>query len=274
MGGYMGYEIIGYKNMEEFSEKLHSIAFRCTKKECLDLPPESFQRLYVEADQRTKKAYASMENGFSLKLAGEEIEADLVITQLAKLRQITGGMVKNNFGEVKHISNCKLDALKEFVEDKDWSKKLVIFTSFTHEVEMIYNMLLKLKFGVITLTGKTKEKDRDRFEERFEKDSSIQIAIVQIDTGGEGIGMTAADVALFYSPTFSLIKCLQAMARIHRIGQESAVTYINMVIAGTKDEEIIDFIENNLEFLKSILDGSRNYSGGSDVKNSTRDGLR
>jgi SNF2 family DNA or RNA helicase len=36
MGGFKGYQVMGYKNLRELSEKIHSIGFRVTKKECLE----------------------------------------------------------------------------------------------------------------------------------------------------------------------------------------------------------------------------------------------
>src|SRR5690606_20687268 len=40
MGGYQNYQIVGYRNLDELVEKAHKIAFRITRAECLDLPPE------------------------------------------------------------------------------------------------------------------------------------------------------------------------------------------------------------------------------------------
>ena len=40
MGGYGGHQVIGYINQDELIEKMHSIAYRVTKEEALDLPEE------------------------------------------------------------------------------------------------------------------------------------------------------------------------------------------------------------------------------------------
>ncbi len=68
MGGYMGYKVVGYRNEDEFAEKLHSLAFRVTKDECMDLPPMTFQKLYVESDKRTRQIYQEIMS--SLNVAG------------------------------------------------------------------------------------------------------------------------------------------------------------------------------------------------------------
>src|SRR5690606_15945839 len=38
MGGFNNYEIVRFQNLEELAEKAHSVAYRVTKEEALDLP--------------------------------------------------------------------------------------------------------------------------------------------------------------------------------------------------------------------------------------------
>ena len=90
MGGYMGYQVTGYKNEDEFADKLHSLAFRVTKDECLDLPPLSYQRLYVEPDAETKRVYKELDLNFYSEVEGEEVSVDREATKQMKLRQIVG----------------------------------------------------------------------------------------------------------------------------------------------------------------------------------------
>ena len=48
MGGYGQHQIVGYRNMDELVEKEHSVAYRVTKEECLDLPQQTFINRYVQ----------------------------------------------------------------------------------------------------------------------------------------------------------------------------------------------------------------------------------
>ena len=48
MGGYGQHQIVGYRNMDELVEKEHSVAYRITKEECLDLPQQTFINRYVQ----------------------------------------------------------------------------------------------------------------------------------------------------------------------------------------------------------------------------------
>src|SRR5690606_39204030 len=50
-------KIIGYRNLDELVRKAHSVAFRVTKAEALDLPEETIQPRFVELDPRTMRLY-------------------------------------------------------------------------------------------------------------------------------------------------------------------------------------------------------------------------
>ena len=259
MGGYMGYDIVGYKNLDEFSEKLHSVAFRTTKKECLDLPEEVSQNIYCEPSAETKRIYKELNLDFSTIIDGEELDVELAITKMMKLRQIVGGIVKDEDGRLLNVSREKLSTLEEFLVDKNWDAKLVIAVSFTHEVELISALCDKLNKGYLTLTGKTSEEDRFNIEDRFRKDFLTDILIIQVDTGGEGLDFTSADTLIFYSPAFSFIKVSQVKARIHRIGQDKPVNYLFFVMEGTVDEDIVSFLEEHGDLTELILEKLRPY---------------
>src|SRR5690606_5245192 len=96
MGGYGGYEILGYKNLEELAGKAHSIAYRVTKQEAVDLPEEVSQKLYFELDPKARKLYKQMEKESILTLGeGETVATPIVLTKLLRLQQISGGFLKS-----------------------------------------------------------------------------------------------------------------------------------------------------------------------------------
>lgn len=259
MGGYMGYKVIGYKNEDEFADKLHSLAFRVTKDECLDLPPLTYQRLYVEPDRNTKKVYSELDLNFFSEVEGEEVSVDREATKQMKLRQIVGGMVRTDGQEVVHVSNLKSDTLGELLEDRA-NDKTVIFFSFSHEIAIAQKICEKLGMGYLTLQGSTPEKERQVFEDRFQQDLSVKVALIQVQTGAEGMTLTAADVAVFYSPTFSFISYTQARDRINRMGQLRPTTIIFIIMVGTVDERVVDVLESNRQLTDTYMESKRNYT--------------
>lgn len=259
MGGYMNYKVVGYLNEDEFADKLHSIAFRVTKDECLDLPPLTYQRMYIESTPEVKRIYQAMDLNYFFEQDGEEVSVDREATKQMKLRQIVGGVVKSDGDALVKVSDLKANALEEFLEDRE-GKKTVLYFSFTHEIEIAKRICKKLGLGFLILQGSTPEKDRNVFEDRFQEDPSINVALIQIATGAEGMTLTAADVVGFYSPTFSYIGYCQGRDRINRKGQENPMTIIFFIMTGTVDERVVDVLESNRQLTDTFMESKRNYT--------------
>jgi SNF2 family DNA or RNA helicase len=60
-------------------------------------------------------------------------------------------------------------------------------------------------------------------------------------------------VAIDYSVGFSLGDYLQSRSRLHRPGQESKVTYIQLVTPGTVDEAVYDALQAREDVIESVL---------------------
>lgn len=261
MGGYMGYKVVGYQNYEEFVDKMHSISFRVTKDECLDLPPVTYQHLYIPPDARTKKFYKQMEEKLYFEIDEDEVSVDREATKQMKLRQMSGGTVKSDEGDILHISNQKLATLKEFMEERV-DDKTVIFFSFTQEIVLAEKMCKELGIKSLTLQGSTPDSEREVFEDRFQEDKSIGAALIQIATGAEGMTLHAANVAIFYSPAFSYIGYSQAKDRINRIGQLRKMTILFLIMEKTVDERVVSVLECNRQLTDDIFEKRRNYTIG------------
>lgn len=259
MGGYMKFKVVGYQNEEEFADKLHSVAFRVTKDECLDLPPVTYQRLYVEADKKASDLYREMNLNYFFEQDGEEVSVDREATKQMKLRQMVGGIVKSDGQELVHISSMKANALEELLEGRA-GDKTVVFFSFTHEIEIAKAIAKKLKMNYLTLQGSTPERERAVFEDRFQEDPTIDLAFIQVSTGAEGMTLTAADVSVFYSPTFSYFQFAQARDRINRKGQLRPMTIISIIMADTVDERVMDVLESNRQLTDTFMESKRNYT--------------
>lgn len=256
MGGYMDFEVVGYKNLDEFIKKVHDVSFRATKKE-LNLPPESFESIYVEATPKTRRIYRELDLEFITQINDETISVDRRITAMTKLRQITSGLVKSDAHNLVPVAEEKAKALTDFLEDRDPSRKLVVFTVFKHEIEIIREVARGLGLRMLVVEGKTK--DSDRIIDHFNRLPKYAMLVSQVQAGGTGIELQVADTSVFYSPTFSFIDYVQAKDRIHRKGQLRPVTHNNMVMEGTVDEDIVEAVERHRSFADLILDERRNY---------------
>ena len=80
------------------------------------------------------------------------------------------------------------------------------------------------------------------------------IILGQIDTAGTGITLTAASTCVYYSKTYNYATYEQSLSRIHRIGQKSICTYIDIVAAGTVDEQISRALAKKEDMATKVVD--------------------
>lgn len=261
MGGYYNHQILRYKNMNELTSKAHSVAYRITKEEALDLPEQIFLNRYCELEPTARKIYDTVVKESYAELMDGEITATNVLTKLMRLSQIAGGHVKDDEGRMQVISKSKLNELKDIMEDViiDNKKKLVIFARFIPEIESIKSLAREMDIRYSYITGEIKTEERSEMCSKFQNDNDIKLFIAQIQTAGLGITLTAADTAVFYSLDFNYANYSQAIARTHRIGQKNTCTYINLIATETVDEKILKALESKQDIAKNIVDNWRDY---------------
>ena len=79
---------------KDFTKRLHSIAFRATKAECLDLPETTDIVRKVELEPKAMKIYRRLVDESFAELKNGEVTAPNVLTRLLRLSQLTGGYGK------------------------------------------------------------------------------------------------------------------------------------------------------------------------------------
>ena len=163
MGGFNGKQVVGTRDTDILTEKAHSIAYRVTKEDALDLPDKTFLNREVEMSPKERKLYDQIKRECYAEIEGGEITAALITTKLLRLQQITGGFAQFDDEPLPtQIGNSKLKELESIVDDYviDSGKKLVVFAQFTAEVKAICRMLEAkgVKFGM--RNGSVKQEDR------------------------------------------------------------------------------------------------------------------
>lgn len=260
MGGYENRQVVRYQNLPELIEKAHSIAFRVTKAEALDLPEQIDQIRYCELEPKATRIYEQMRRECIAELEGEKVvTAANVLSKLLRLQQITGGFLGDGEGGTQKVSTAKLEVLEEILEDVvlDNGKKIVIFARFRPEIATIEKLLQELDIRYECITGDVDMSARGEKVRSFQTDPGVKVFIAQLQTAGLGITLTAADTAVFYSLDFSFANYDQARARLHRIGQKNNVTNIHIIAKGTVDEKVMKALSKKKSLADLVVDGWR-----------------
>lgn len=267
MGGFNRHQIVGYKDLDQLIQKEHSIAFRITKEEAIDLPEQTFIKRKVQLGKKEKDLYNQIKRSSYAELSnGDKITATTVLTRLLRLQQLAGGfLVTDDSDKPELVNTAKLDALQDIIEDYvlGAGKKLVIFARFIPEVTAIMKMIDKTfqKTGKkqVAIYGAIKKEDRGPIIKQFQEDPDTVIIVGQIDTLGVGVTLTAADTCVYYSKNFNYATYEQSLSRIHRIGQRNTCTYIDLETEGTVDEMIGKALARKEDMAKTVVDDWRAY---------------
>lgn len=238
-------------------KRLHSIAFRATKAECLDLPETTDIVRYVELESAAMKIYRDLVMDSYAELGKGEVTVTNILTRLLRLSQITGGFIGDDEGgPVQRVSTAKEEALGDIVEDVLQSgKKLVVMARFIPEIKAICRLLEKKDIRYSLLMGGVK--DREEQVAAFQNDPEVQVFVGQIATAGLGVTLTAASTMVFYSLDYSMSNFEQAKARIHRVGQKENCTYLYLTAKGTVDEKVLKALRDKADLARMLVDDYR-----------------
>ena len=257
MGGYGGYQPIFKKEMlPEYLEKLHSIAYRIRKDECLDLPPITEEVRTVELEPAAAKIYRQIEEESYAALRNSEVTIFNVLTRILRLAQITGGHLTDDNERTITLSTAKLDALADIADTMQAEgRRLVIMARFTAELDDIEYMLREKEIRFAVIRGGTK--DREEQVRQFQEEEECRVFVGQIQAAGTGLTLTAASTMVFYSLSFSMGDFDQAKARIHRVSQTEKVHYIYLCCRDTIDSKILKALRNKIDLAKALVDDYR-----------------
>ena len=264
MGGYGGYEIEEYINLNSLAQQIALDATVVKKEECLDLPPKLSQAVSIELRPNTKKLYRQMEKEMIAQLAGVTITAQIVLTKLLRLSQMASGFVTQD-GVAHFIGTEKLEALADLLEDYciEPRQKVVVFCRFIPSLMRIEEVLEELKIPFVTLRGGMSSKQRAEAQARFVKAKGSMVLLGQIEAAGISIDLSCSSTAIFYELDYSSDHHIQAQDRLHRIGQNSRVLYLYLMTKDTVDEDIRDSLSRNERITQAVLDRVRRRVGGS-----------
>ena len=258
MVGYGNHTPVLKRTMEQdLMKRLHSIAFRATKAECLDLPETTDIVRYVELEPAALKVYRDLVKDSYAELGKSEVTVTNILTRILRLSQLTGGFIGDDEGNTpQRISTAKQSALEDIIDEVlQEGKKLVVIARFIPEINAICKMLEKSGIGYSCIVGGVK--DREEQVSQFQKNPDIQVFVGQIATAGLGITLTAASTLVFYSLDYSMSNFEQAKARIHRVGQKENCTYIYLTAKGTVDEKVLKALQGKADLARTLVDDYR-----------------
>ena len=242
MGGFNRMQVVGYQRENELRKLFYSRAYRVESDDVLDLPSTLSITLKCELGKEGQRLYSEMADQFVADLEGGHITASNALSRLLRLQQITSGYGRLEDGTDIEIDTAKARVLEDVLTDIG-REPVVVFTRFTHDLDVVHRIAKKVGVPSYEVSGRRKDLS----------DWDQGVLAVQIQAGGLGLDLTLARYAIYYSLGFSLGDYSQSMARLHRPGQTHPVEYIHILASGTVDETVMDALARREAVIETIL---------------------
>lgn len=247
---------------QEFFDRIKPWCHVVKAKDCLDLPEtvDEYRVFDMEGEQarvykEMKTEYiAEIKNIVSNPIAATDpaienltkedysngfIVANIILTKMMKLRQITSSFAINDKGEAIPIDTKipeKLKILLEIIEEIG-NEQIIIWCQFKWEIWTVVNALKN--FGqVAELHGGVLQDKRIEHINSFLENKS-RFLVANAASASHGLTFVNARYACYFSMDYSFEEYEQSRKRIHRYGQKNNCVYYHILARNSVDEEIL-----------------------------------
>lgn len=252
----MGYRSIWIEKKDQKSKELLVSLFKeqlgvftGQLSDWFDVPDQEHQTIFLELTSEQKRAIADIRIQ----------EADPMVAR-AKIRCIENGILYTNIVEdlndkesrmvrgVEYFSSEKIDAIKSLATQYD---KIIIFATYTAQIEAIKTALEKDKVIVYTLTGQTKE----RGEVLKTVEDSLRCVLIAQSSISAGWEVPSARCMIFASKGWRFVDYSQALGRNLRLNNLDIAnnTYYHLVVKGGPDYDCHKSILMGEDFHEMIM---------------------
>lgn len=261
MGGPDLKFIVGFKNQKELNRRFDSIAYHCKMSEIADriklpeaLPPTHRMVQLPSRDMRTMK---ELSREFVAECGKGHVVVNNVLVSLLRMQQICSGfcITKESVfdeGEVQELNTAKMDTLIDMLQDISPRENVVVFCQFKHDLVAIRAAAAHTDRMYFELSGRENTLDQWKTEDGA-------VIGVQIQAGSEGVDMTKANYAVYFSIPHSLAMYNQSKSRLYRPGQTKPVSFCHLIAEGTIDEALFKSLLKKEDTIESIKAGTFDF---------------
>lgn len=230
----------GASNLEELASKTKNIILRRLKTEVLDMPDKVVTPMYQELDKKGWGEYDKLWEEYVTKRILEDKKTNEEQKSLVELILLR-----------KFIAAQAIPYTIEMAENAiEMGRKVIIFTSFTEELEILQNHFGKIAVkhnGPMTTIQKQKSVDS------FQQNAKIKVFIGNIKSAGVGITLTEGTVVIFNSFDWVPGSNEQAEDRAFRIGQKNDVNVYYQLFDNTISTRMWEMLNNKKDVISTIM---------------------
>lgn len=167
----------------------------------------------------------------------------------AELRAYAIAIKEGNFAAARQVSwdvslpySGKAARVVEICDEaKEDNRKVVIFSSFLEPLRKLEALLGSRVVG--TIQGKVSSDNRQKMVDKLDASEAGSVLLSQITTGGEGLNMQSASVVILADLPLKPSTEIQAISRVHRMGQTKTTLVHRLLCLNTVDERVLELLQ-------------------------------
>ncbi|KAH8555022.1 SNF2 family N-terminal domain-containing protein [Umbelopsis sp. PMI_123] len=164
--------------------------------------------------------------------------------------------IVNRINMDKWRSSTKIEALVEELTNlqrEDRSIKSIVFSQFVNFLDLVNWRLSRAGFECVKLDGTMSPLQRDAAIKHFMTNPNVTVFLISLKAGGVALNLTEASRVFICDPWWNPAAELQAMDRIHRLGQYRPIKITRLIIENSIESRIVQLQEKKTALVESTI---------------------
>ncbi len=255
---------VGYRNLQEVSRRIRRVLIRRSKQDvALQLPARIDKNLFVPMTQEQLDAHNELKMQAARLVAKwhrmhflSEMDRKQLLLTLSQMRMTCDSLFVL---DERSRADTKVEEVMNILDEAgvitgDNSQKVVIFSQWERMTRLVAQELERSGVEYTYLHGNVPPRERKERVEAFCSSPSVRV-FLSTDAGSVGLNLQAASVVINLDVPWNPAVLEQRIGRVHRIGQQHGVEVINLISAGTIEEDMLSKLRFKASLFEGVLDG-------------------
>ena len=239
---------------KELQEFLNIISTRRLRSSVMSwLPEKDRQKIVLPMTAEQRQYIQELNDTFEIE--GTDVDAVNILARLMKIRQILlHPKVLGLDGK-----SPKVEWIKQYLKDYP-EKRVLVFSNFTEWLKVLGEELECDNF----IIGETPKHRREELKQAFQS-GKINLLLINIKAGKEGITLDTADTAIFtdkYPPVGDILQAEDRFVATTKDKLDTGHTIIDLVMANSYEVNILRMLDNNASEVDIINNYIEYLKGG------------
>jgi superfamily II DNA/RNA helicase len=256
-------KVLGYQNLNKVGEMTRQRLIRRTKKQvALQMPKRQDKILFVPMTKEQRGEHEELKFVVSQIVTKwrrmhflSEKDRNRLLLCLSQMRMLCDSTY---ILDQKTRNDTKVDEALNIITSllETEGEKVVVFSQWERMTRLIAQELEKHEIGFEYLHGGVPSEARGRLITNFADNPDSRV-FLSTDAGSTGLNLQSAATIINLDLPWNPAVLEQRIARIYRLGQQRNVQVINLVSAGTIEEQMLDKLRFKSAMFEGVLDNGQ-----------------